>query len=359
MTSREESQEMRASREATDWLIFLQEDPDNVELQRRFEAWFAASAVNRQAWDATAYASDLIAKLPPSYEATWRAHLEKSSPEDAFRPKSESRRYGQYTPYTPYNELGTLLGNWAGRFREIRPAGYGLAVFSLAACLLVFALSGARVPWFADHTTVTAELRTLSLEDGSQVVMAPETSISVDYSATERRVRLHGGAAFFTVDDDAERPFRVTVGDIETVDLGTAFSVRRSKNGAEIAVAEGSVRVDLEDEDHPVSETLLLGETVNVSWQGVAVRATTPPSQIALWRENQLIARNQSMRHIVDQLRPYVSGRIVFANSDLSERRVTGIFNLENPHDALRGVAEAHGAQVIQITPWLLVLVDQ
>ena len=52
--------EERASREATDWLILLQEMPDDDGLQRRFEAWRKASRTNEKAWETTARTSDLI-----------------------------------------------------------------------------------------------------------------------------------------------------------------------------------------------------------------------------------------------------------------------------------------------------------
>ncbi len=53
------------------------------------------------------------------------------------------------------------------------------------------------------------ELRSLTLEDGTQVRLGPESALGVDFTAGERRVRLLKGEAFFDVVPNAARPFRV------------------------------------------------------------------------------------------------------------------------------------------------------
>ena len=62
----------------------------------------------------------------------------------------------------------------------------------------------------ADHVTSTAEQRSIELPDGSRVTLAPASAIAVSYVAAERRVDLLSGEAFFQVQPNADRPFRVT-----------------------------------------------------------------------------------------------------------------------------------------------------
>jgi transmembrane sensor len=77
---------------------------------------------------------------------------------------------------------------------------------------------------------------------------------------------------------------------------------------------------------------------------------------VAAWRHGQLYLHDQTLRDAVDQLRRYYAGTIVLTDEALAERRVTGAYNLNDPEDALLGMARAHGARVRRITPWLIVL---
>ena len=52
MTVTTQQIEKAASREATDWLVLLQDDPDDVPLQDAFREWLERSPVNAAAWQA-------------------------------------------------------------------------------------------------------------------------------------------------------------------------------------------------------------------------------------------------------------------------------------------------------------------
>jgi transmembrane sensor len=69
-------------------------------------------------------------------------------------------------------------------------------------------------------------------------------------------------------------------------------------------------------------------------------------------------AQNVPLREAVDQLRRYFGGTIVLASTSLGDRRITGAYNLADPEDALRAIAQAHGGTVRRITPWFLVISD-
>jgi transmembrane sensor len=229
---------------------------------------------------------------------------------------------------------------------------------AVAACLAVVFVPAVLVRVQADYVTGNAETRSLQLSDGSAVVLAPGSAIAVAYGDGERRVRLLAGEAFFEVAPNPARPFRVSARDVDVTVLGTGFDVRMGDDGAAVSVQHGIVRVSHATTTPPVAETLEAGQSVRLTWTGQATRSTEPPELMAAWRQGQLIAQDQPMRDIVDQLRRYYSGTIVLASSGLAERRVTGAYNLVNPVDALRAIARAHGATVREITPWLLIVSD-
>ena len=343
MTERSESAQQQASKEATDWLILLQDDPDDADLLRRFDAWLRASPTNEEAWAATRHTIGTIGSALPAYAEHWAPFVaERRDAEAGPRPvpparASTARHDGPGKPIWPRRTLK-------------------LAALAAAACIALLFAPDALLQMQADHRTKTAEIRTLELDDGSTVVLAPESAIALSYGARQRGVELLTGEAFFDVASDVDRPFRVTARDMRATVLGTAFSVLSSDDGATVALQHGRVQISSDTTPPPLSEALRAGQTLQVSRTGEVIRGSRPPSQIAAWRQGQLIAIDQPMAIVVDRLRRYYKGAIILANRSLANRPVTGLYSLDDPVDALRGIAGAHGATVHRVTPWLLIV---
>ncbi len=109
-----------------------------------------------------------------------------------------------------------------------RRFGWGRA----AAAGLVLALLGAGLYRVAllqpdSYRTEIGERRVVALADGSQISMDSDTKILVDYSKTERALRLARGRARFDVAHDTSRPFTVTAGAETVVAVGTSFDVEK------------------------------------------------------------------------------------------------------------------------------------
>jgi transmembrane sensor len=82
-----------------------------------------------------------------------------------------------------------------------------------------------------------------TLADGSQVDLNRGAAITVQFTATERRVRLDRGEAHFAVAKDPLRPFVVEVEGVAVRAVGTAFSVKRGVDSVAVLVTEGTVTV--------------------------------------------------------------------------------------------------------------------
>ena len=335
----------KASKEATDWLILLQEEPDDLELRRRFETWLKARPEHRAAWTATRHTAGMIEAAPPSHRARWEPFVARarggasgSPAARAPEPRADKARQGAVAA-VPHRRRAPLF-----------------AALAAAACLAIVFLPDLLLRMQADYETATGEIRTLRLDDGSTVVLAPDSAIAVAYDEEARRVELLAGEAFFEVVPSQRQPFLVTAGAVQTTVLGTAFNVLREDEAATIALQHGGVRVEQPSASAPVSESLQPGQFVRVSDGGAVVRGTRRPSQIAAWRNGQLIAEDQAMGRLVDRLRRYYDGAIILADDSLADRPVTGVYNLADPLQALRTIAHAHNAKVREITPWLVVI---
>lgn len=320
----------RASDEATEWLILLQERPHDRALRGRFDAWRSASSRNQAAWLETRRFSQVAAALEPSDAGEWAPFV------------AARRRQRAANEARP-------AGSTFRRRAWLMPA----LSLAAAACLLVVFGPVLLLRMQADYVTHTAELREIGLPDGSRLTLAPASAVALAFDAGERRIRLLAGEAFFEVRSDPRQPFRVTARGVDATVLGTRFNVRLDPDDVTVTVEEGLVQLSRAAQ---FTERLNAGQSARVSSSGAVSRTEEAPQLAGAWRKGQLYAQGLRLRDAVDHLRRYYSGTILLIDDRLSDLRVTGAYDLNNPEEVLRGMAEAHGVSVRRVTPWLLIL---
>lgn len=317
----------KAGREATAWLIALQEDPDDGEVRARFAAWHASSRDNQRAWAEAQHLWNVLGET------------EHASP----------------LPSTPYPDATAPVNGQAvqrSRGRYFAAAAAGIA----AVCLAAVFQPAVSIWLAADYSTSTAEIRDIPLEDGSMVHLGAGSAIEIAFSSSARRVRLLSGEAYFEVKPDAGWPFKVEAGDVETTVLGTAFDVRMMSDGVAVAVSHGRVGVEGPQARDSLKAPLEAGDWVHIDRGGKVERGNDAPELAGGWRTGMLVVRDRPISEVVDQVRRYYSGTIVLAESGLGSRRVTGVYDLGKPVEALRAAAQVHGANARQISPWVTVV---
>lgn len=133
-----------------------------------------------------------------------------------------------------------------------------LSKWSVAASIAILLVSATLISLFINNYQSSivekfnngAEPMLVKLSDGSQVWLNRNSSISYrrKFDSKERATTLEG-EAYFDVKTDAERPFTVRTGNIQTRVLGTSFNLLSPMDGekVEIALVEGSVQVNYPD----------------------------------------------------------------------------------------------------------------
>lgn len=91
------------------------------------------------------------------------------------------------------------------------------------------------------YVTRVGEQKQVELKDGSTVNMNTGTLMLVDINDGQRRVILERGEAIFDVAKDPSRPFSVELGSKTVEVLGTRFNVYKSPESYQLAVLEGLV----------------------------------------------------------------------------------------------------------------------
>jgi transmembrane sensor len=311
---------------ASDWLIALAEQPANDHLRAGFEAWLAASPDHRRDWAEIARTAGVLGRAEPAHRHEWGEFVRRRRAERA----RASRRVGR---------------------RRLA----GLAALAAAACLALVFGGNVLLRIEADHMTATAEQRRVLLDDGTVVLLAPESAIDVAYGEGARRVRLLKGRAYFEVAAD-RRPFAVQAREVEARDIGTAFDVGLDSRGVDVGVREGIVDVSAARVPAALAERLEAGDWVRVTTTGRIERGRLPVDQVAAWVQGQLVVKNRPVGDVVDALRPYFDGLVVLRGATLADQPLTGVYNLSDAVEALRAVAHAQGASMHRLSPWLIVI---
>ncbi|MFK0091127.1 FecR family protein [Pseudomonas sp. NPDC090592] len=305
--------------QALDWLLRLQQSPDDPQLRGAFEQWCASDTANAQAYQKAERVWQLTGQLAPTTTELW--------PKAEVLPLPIKRRPGRRW--------------WLGA--------------AVAACLLVAVAPSLSLRLQADYRTAQGETRDITLADGSVVQMDSDTAIAVDYSGDHRDVKLLAGQAFFEVMPDKAKPFHVRADDVKVTVTGTAFNVELRPGRVGVDVQHGSVRVEDTAAAQLLANALTAGQRLRYADGQVQLRAFVP-SQAAAWRQGQLIADDQTVAEVVQALARYVPGEVLLRDDALGAKRVTGVYDLRKPEAALRAVVRPHGGQVRSYGPWLLVL---
>lgn len=315
------------TQEAIDWLMRIEDAPNDVALRAAAEAWRQAGPDRALAWKRA--------------ERAWR-WLADPTADPVLRP-----RHADSTPAVPHLAMG-----WpAGRRWLAGTAG------AIAAALMLLWLPSMLTNLRADIATATAELRQVTLEDGTLVELAPQTALDVRYTADRRSVILLAGEAFFDVAANPNRPFEVQAGELSVLVTGTAFDVRMLEGSLAVDVERGSVqaRSSFPESSSPVR--LDAGDRFTVDRHSGAARQTrVAPGEVAAWREHRMFVEKATVGEVVDALRRYHPGWIVLADRGLARQQVAGLYDLRDPDQALRILVGPFGGRVHEVTPLLRVI---
>jgi transmembrane sensor len=305
--------------EAADWLARINAAPEDPALREALEAWLASSEAHRRAYRSIERVWTLSGQLPSARPASMQTVVDLSR---------------------------------ARRTRRL----WGLAASVLAACIVLWFLPSLKLHLQADHLTGLAEVREVTLKDGSIVHLDAASAIAVRYDKGRRNVELLAGQAFFKVVSAGDRPFVVTAGNVTVTVKGTAFDVGSSSNGVSIGVQSGTVEVLISGGERSFLSTLARGERMVVTRQGGVVRSQVSPEDVAPWREHRLVVDGTTLGEVVEKLGRHHRGVIIVSDRRLADRRITGVFDLRRPLEALHAVLRTQSASVLELSPYLTIV---
>ena len=172
---------------------------------------------------------------------------------------------------------------------------------------------------------------TVELNDGTRVRLNADSELRfpVKFVGNERKVFLKG-VAYFEVERDTSRPFRVDVhGDAIIEVLGTEFNVNAYPENAEIfaTLVLGKVRVaDLQTDSTVV---LLPNQQAALSGAGINVKEVNPEDFIS-WINGRFYFEKMPLEEILIQLGRWYDLQVFWANEELKSYEFTGAIWRDN-----------------------------
>lgn len=176
----------------------------------------------------------------------------------------------------------------------------------------------------------------LFFPDGSVVYLNAESSIaySDDYFVQDRTVYLEG-EAFFEVEPDSTKPFKVYTRDLITRVLGTSFNIHAygQNSASQVTVATGKVSVqDSTRELQQLTPGMQLTYDQKTRKHSIT---NVPAAEAAGWTQGEMVFRNMPLHQIAAELERWYDVRIEIGDKALRECRFTATFDNLSLKDAI------------------------
>lgn len=198
--------------------------------------------------------------------------------------------------------------------------------------------------------TAAGERLPLTLEDGTEIVLAPGSrlAVPVHFTGDTREVTLTG-RAYFHVRHDATRPFLVHARGVETRVLGTEFSVDAypGDGTVEVMVRSGGVAVRRVSSDARDGVVLTRGQRALVDSAGpVRVESGVDTDARLSWTSGRLVFDRAPLSEVLTEVEHWYGLTVELRDPALGSRRLTATFQRESPDAVMQIIATLVDARV-------------
>lgn len=289
--------------EAIAWLVRLQSGDSKDH--PAFEAWYAQDPRHAEIYD------DVLANWDKMAAA-------------AHTPAARARRSG-----------GTR-GPWIIAFSALAAAVAAAVLLLPAGIWQQPGLSDAEGRERVQFASAAGETRTVRLPDGSQAILDVSSRLSLDFSSTERSMRLDRGRARFTVAHGDDRPFVVWAGQAKVIAHGTIFDVGFVGEKVLVSLLEGVVEVQGASgaavSGARASRILEPGQKLIVA--GSSPAATPEPVRPAdvRWTPNAMLSfEDVPLEEVIAAVNRFNDLSVALADPALGKLRFSGTFDARDP----------------------------
>src|SRR5690606_33789755 len=189
-------------------------------------------------------------------------------------------------------------------------------------------------------TTGAEQIARTVLEDGTIVQLAPSSRLEFSGPFGDREAVLEG-RAFFAVQSDSTRPFRIRLPDGEVEVLGTRFDLQAREGITQVAVVEGTVRMA----SH--------GERLTVDANHIGRHSGRAPAEVEAvanvyeeleWLGSFLAFQATPLAEVAAELEHRLGIQVEIADPALLDRTMTGWFAQQTHGEMIEAICLAINA---------------
>ena len=186
------------------------------------------------------------------------------------------------------------------------------------------------------YTNTAGVRKTITLEDGSVVVLNGQARLQFTQTDTARLAWLEG-EAFFDVVKKVDQKFLVRNEDLEVEVVGTQFSVNTLGQEKCVTLLSGKVLTKLGN-----GEQLYLKPNEQLLWNtglGEVKRLKVDAAQQMGWRQEQLVFDNLPLAQALVQINQFYGVSFVIHDPVLAQKRITGVFDQTTLEEFIQALA--------------------
>jgi transmembrane sensor len=287
------------------------------------------------------------AVVPRDVDGMWtrlRADIDGNAPAAGAIPPHER---------TPRPDVATRLAA-----RRMPVAAWTAAILAVAATVVVTVMlshpvtpTGAAVA-ARTYATGPAQTANVRLRDGTRVVLAPQTRLTVpdDFDGADRSVSVEGQALFDVV-HNAAHPFRVIARGAAAEDIGTRFEMSAYPDdpAVSVIVAEGAVTFGHvavgESAQRAEGVVVMRGERATAG-AGNTITVDRVPLSLVGWTDGHLSFVKTPLLQIARTIGRWYDLDVRITDPALQRRLITADFDTQSPKEMIAALATAVGARV-------------
>ncbi len=317
--------------EAAATLIVRQAEGEFPHDRMIFEQWLELGEENRAAWER--------AKLG------WRAFDDAGPDEllDAMREHARSARPAPSERWSHYATAaalclailtGSMVAERAGMFGD---GGEGIErPDSPSSSAPVYYATGRELP------------RTVTLPDGSRMVLDADTRVAAIFGKDRRRLEILKGRAYFSVLHDSARPFAVLARDLEITAIGTRFDVAIAGPQIKVLLAEG--RLSVATPSHRAAKPIIMsaGERLTSVGGAAPTLSGADTAEAASWQDGFATFDDDTLADAAAELNRYPGDRLIVRDRKVAGLRISGRFKAGDAERFARTLEQVHPVRVVR-----------
>lgn len=215
----------------------------------------------------------------------------------------------------------------------------------LVAATIVISLSLAFSParnilLYRNYQTATGQVKTIHLQDGTDVRLKPNSSLQVPrfgFQNDVRQVLLTGEGRFSVTHQKNHQRFVVKTSERFQVEvLGTEFTVYARQKGTKVVLDRGKIRIDYNTATKQQQVIMKPGEMVTLSQQGAfQLRKLAPVKNLVAQKEHLFLFRNTSLWEACYLLDEHFGLKVGITDDSLAHRTISGDFRAHSANELL------------------------